>query len=103
MKPTSIGQVNSYMQQIIDLGHSEITQINAVKPPAQFAAGQQAVVNDLTSIYATLQHLVNQHLSGAALQRAFAAFPASVQTQAADYVSRSKAAGLSSCVLSSGP
>jgi hypothetical protein len=102
-RPTSLTGIQNYLQQIVNVGNSEIAQIKAVNPPAKFAAGQQAVVADLTTIYGKLQDVLNKHLSGAALAAAFKAYPAQIQSAATDYVTRSKAAGLTSCVVGATP
>jgi hypothetical protein len=97
-KPTSTSQFQSYLQQIVNLGNGEIAQIKAVNPPAAFKAGQQAVIADLTNIYSALQRILDRHLSPTGLAQAFRSYPASIQGASADYIKRSKAAGLTSCV-----
>jgi hypothetical protein len=99
-KPSSLSGLQSYLQQITDVGKGEVAQIQAVNPPAAFKAGQDAVVKDLSEIYGSLQKLIDRHLTGSALSQAFSAYPASVQAPAQDYVTRSRAAGLKSCTIS---
>ncbi|MDQ6816438.1 MAG: hypothetical protein M3018_03390, partial [Actinomycetota bacterium] len=83
-----------FLQKIVGAGNAEIAQINAVVPPAQYAAGQKQVTSDLTEIYSRLQQLLDRHLSGAALAAAFKSYPASVEKPARDYLAQSRAAGL---------
>jgi small basic protein len=88
------------VQKIIDLAHSEIAQIKAVKPPAQFAAGQRAVVADLNTVFGGLQSLLSKPITATTFAAALRS-PA-VLHAAQDYVARSRAAGLPSCVLTNG-
>jgi hypothetical protein len=97
-KPTGVSQLQGYLQEIVNLGKAEIAQIQAVNPPAAFKAGQHAVVADLTNIYDSLQRILDRHLAPTALAQAFRSYPASIQASSQDYVTRSKAAGLTSCV-----
>jgi hypothetical protein len=101
-KPVAPGDLPGFIQRIVGYGNDEIAQIKAVTPPAQFAAGQQKVVGDLTAIWDAFGSLLGQHLSGTDLAKATNQLPAKILGPAKDYVARTKAAGLSSCVLNTG-
>jgi outer membrane murein-binding lipoprotein Lpp len=101
-KPTTPAELPAFLKKLDGYGNSEIAQIKAVDPPAQFAAGQTAVVSDLTAIWGKLGSLISQNQSGPALVKAAQQFGAQVQKPASDYLTRTKAAGLSSCILNTG-
>jgi hypothetical protein len=99
-KPTTVAQLKPFVQKVVDYADSEIAQIKSVTPPSQFAAGQQQVVSDLTTVFGALQALLKQPINTTSFAAKLKA-PA-VQKAAQDYVARSRAAGLSSCVLATG-
>jgi hypothetical protein len=100
VKPTRASQLKPYVQKILDLAHSEIAQLQAIKAPAQFAAGQRAVVSDLSTVFAGLQSLLKKPLTATTFAATLRS-PAALRA-ARDYVERSRAAGLPSCVLTNG-
>jgi hypothetical protein len=99
-KPLAAAELIPFVQKIVTYGDAEISQIKRVRPPSQLAAGQRQVVFDLTTIFGGLQALLSKHMTPAAF--ATATRTPAVQHAAQDYVARSKAAGLSSCVLGPG-
>jgi hypothetical protein len=101
-KPTDPAHLQAFVQTIVNIGNDEITKIKAVNAPAAFKAGQEAVVADLTAIYAGLQKILDRHLAPAQLSQAFNGYSASVKAPAQDYVNRSRAAGLTSCTVAGG-
>jgi hypothetical protein len=101
-KPTDPAHLQAFVQAIVNIGNDEITKIKAVNAPAAFKAGQEAVVADLTAIYAGLQKILDRHLAPAQLSQAFNGYSASVKAPAQDYVNRSRAAGLTSCTVAGG-
>jgi hypothetical protein len=101
-KPSTPAALPAFLKKLDGYGNAEIAQIKAVNPPAQFAAGQKAVVNDLTIIWGKLGSLLDQNLSGHALVTAAQKFGTDVQGPATDYLNRTKAAGLTSCILNTG-
>jgi hypothetical protein len=99
-KPTKTAELKPYIQKIVNLAHSEIAEINGVAAPSQFAAGQKAVISDLDTVFAGLQSLLSKPITATTFATSLRS-PA-VLHAAQDYVARSKAAGLPSCVLANG-
>jgi hypothetical protein len=99
-KPTTTAQLKPFIQKIVDYANAEIAKIKSVTPPAQFATGQQQVVSDLTTVFGAMQAVLKKPLSATSFAAQLKA-PA-VQQAARDYVARSRAAGLSSCILATG-
>jgi hypothetical protein len=99
-RPTKTSELKPYVQQIINLAHSEIAQIQAVNPPPQYAAGQKAVIADLNTVFGGLESLLSQPITASTFATALRS--KKVVQAAQDYVARSKAAGLPSCVLTNG-
>lgn len=102
-KPTAAAQLGPFLQKLVGYGDQEIAEFKALSPPSQFKSTQQAVVNDLTKIWGTLQTLVKQSKSPAALGKAAQSFSAKVLKPAQDYLTHARAAGLTSCVLNTAP
>jgi hypothetical protein len=101
-KPAGPSDLSPFIQKIVAYGNDEVAQIKAVTPPAQFAAGQQKVVGDLTAIWGAFGSLLGRHLSGTDLAKAANRLPSKILAPAKDYIARTRAAGLSSCVLNTG-
>jgi hypothetical protein len=99
-KPTTTAQLKPFVQKIVDYANTEIASIKSVTPPSQFATGQQQVVSDLTTVFGALQALLNKPITATSFATKLKT-PA-VQQAAKDYVTRSRAAGLSSCILATG-
>jgi hypothetical protein len=97
--PSSPSDLHGYLKKLEAIGNSEIAQLKAITPPAKFADGQKAVISDLTEIWGKLGTLLGKGLSGTDLVNAARDFGSTIQHPAQDYLSRTRAAGLSSCVL----
>lgn len=98
-KPTTPADLQPYLKKLQNIGNSEIAQLKAVNPPSQFAAGQKAVIGDLSTIWSKLGSVIDQNLTGSKLLQAAQEFGTQVQAPAKDYLARTKAAGLTSCIL----
>jgi hypothetical protein len=99
-RPHTSAEVVPFVRRIVAAGHAEIEQLKSVAAPPGYAAEQRRMVADLTAIFGALDAL-------AAKQPTAAQFATALRTRAflraaADYVARSRAAGLSSCVLAPG-
>jgi hypothetical protein len=98
-KPTTPAGLTSYLKKLETIGNSEIAQLKTINPPAQFASGQTAVINDLSTIWSKLGSVIDQGLSGTKLLQAAQQFGSSIKAPSTDYLHRTRAAGLTSCIL----
>jgi hypothetical protein len=97
--PSSPDGLESYLKKLKAIGDAEIARLETITPPAQYARGQRAVIADLTAIWGTLGSLLHKRLSGADLIKAAQSFGTTIRRPAEDYLARTRAAGLSSCIL----
>jgi hypothetical protein len=97
--PSSPADLQGYLKKLQTIGNSEIAQLKTVNPPAKYADGQKAVIADLTAIWGKLGSLLDKGLSGSDLVKAAQDFGSTIQGPAQDYLTRTRAAGLSSCIL----
>ena len=98
-KPTQPSDLQGFLKKLEGYGNDEIAQIKALNPPSQFADTQKAIVSDLSTIWGKLGSLIDQGLTGSKLLSETQQFGSQIQTPAKDYLTRTKAAGLASCIL----
>jgi len=98
-QPSQPSDLPGFLKKLEGYGHDEISQLKALNPPSQFADTQQAIVGDLSTIWGKLGSLIDQGLSGTKLIAAAQQFGSQIQTPARDYLTKTKAAGLASCIL----
>jgi hypothetical protein len=98
-KPSTPSELPGFLKKLEGYGNDEIAQIKALNPPSQYSNAQKAIVSDLGTIWGKLGSLINQGLTGTKLIAAAQQFGTQIQTPAKDYLTQTRAAGLTSCIL----
>jgi hypothetical protein len=95
--PTDPSKAAAYVQALANIGKDEVSKIKAVTPPPELQAGATQAVGDLTTIFTTLQGLLDKHLPPAQFVQAYKNIPAAVGQAKDRFTKTAAATGLTEC------